>query len=132
MIGKQKDIIVISGRAANVSDGYGGVVEAWETKWAGYAGVERLSGRRAIEAAAQVIGADYQITIRKSPDFEVRKTDRIDVVKSTAVVDVNGDAVIDIDSTAVVGGGQSDKTFSILSIDDDGDRWITILAATTR
>lgn len=78
MIGRHEDIITVSGRAANVADGYGGVVEAWVSKWTGFAGVERRGGDRGIDAGAASLGSTYVFTVRTNPNVSFSKTDKID------------------------------------------------------
>lgn len=102
-VGRHKDIIVVSGRAVNVPDGYGGVIEGWVAKWTGFAGITRRSGGKSIEASAVSLGSTYEFVVRTNPGVEFRKTDKID---------------------------WDGKTFGIVSIDDSNDDRFTTITAT--
>lgn len=104
MIGKHKDRVTISGRAANVADGYGGVSETYTTKWTGFAEVKKTNGNKAIEAGAVSLGSTYDFVLRKNPSISFIKTDKI---------------VWD------------SKTFGIVTINSDEDRFLTITASCT-
>lgn len=104
MIGKHNDRVVIRGRAANVPDGYGGVIEAFTDKWEGFAEVRKTSGSKAIQAGAVDLSNTFEITIRKKPGLNIIKTDMIDY---------------------------GTRKMGIVSIDDTDKRWLTIIATAT-
>jgi SPP1 family predicted phage head-tail adaptor len=104
MIGSHDNVITISGRATNVPDGFGGVVEVWQGKWTGFAGIRRKGGGRGIDAGAAGLGSTYEFKIRRNPQIDFVKTDKIE---------------------------WDGKTFTIVGIDTDEDRWQVITAAQT-
>lgn len=100
MIGKHKDRITISS-LVKTPDTYGGYVETFTNKWTGFAGVERISGGRGIEAGGLQLNNVFEFTLRKE-SVDVVKTDRI---------------------------SYDGRELTIASIDDTDDRWYKIVAA---
>lgn len=129
-VGKQDKVIVISGRAAGGSDGYGGRSETWTTKWEGFAQVTKKSGSRSIEASAAALGSVYEFMFRKRPGLQILKTDKIEEVRTEGVVDANNDNLNDSDGSAIIRGGTLQKTFTVISVDED-KRWYRVTAAQT-
>lgn len=104
MIGKHNHRIIIKGRAANVSDGHGGVIEAFTNKWEGFADVNKTSGSKAINAGAVDLSNTYEIVIRKRPGLTILKTDMIE---------------------------SEGRLMGIVSVDGDDKRWYSIIATAT-
>jgi SPP1 family predicted phage head-tail adaptor len=77
-VGKFQDVVTIKGRAADVPDGYGGVIESYTTKWTGLATIEKLSGSRAIQAGASALSGTYTMRLRKNPNIVFEQRDIVE------------------------------------------------------
>ena len=122
-IGKHDRVIVISGRNSGGSDGYGGRTEVWVPKWTGLALVEKKNGSRDIQAGAATLDSVYEVSIRKRPGLVILKTDKIEEVRTEGVIDANGDTLNDADGSQIINGGTVQRTFTIISVNDDDKQW---------